>query len=74
MTTRYETVTRELSAAPRKWLVTGCAGFIGSNLLETLLKLGQTVVGLDNFATGHQRNLDEAVSYTHLTLPTILLV
>ena len=59
MTTRYETVTRELSAAPRKWLVTGCAGFIGSNLLETLLKLGQTVVGLDNFATGHQRNLDE---------------
>lgn len=39
--------------------MTGCAGFIGSNLLETLLKLGQTVTGLDNFATGHQRNLDE---------------
>ena len=35
------------------------AGFIGSNLLETLLKLDQRVVGLDNFATGHQRNLDE---------------
>lgn len=59
MTTRFESVTQELAAAPRKWLVTGCAGFIGSNLLETLLKLNQTVTGLDNFATGHQRNLDE---------------
>ncbi|MEN5159082.1 SDR family oxidoreductase [Achromobacter spanius] len=59
MTTRFETVSQELSAAPRKWLVTGCAGFIGSNLIETLLKLDQTVTGLDNFATGHQRNLDE---------------
>ncbi|AKQ54069.1 SDR family oxidoreductase [Bordetella hinzii] len=59
MTNRYEVVRAELQAQPRKWLVTGCAGFIGSNLLETLLKLDQTVVGLDNFATGHQRNLDE---------------
>lgn len=41
------------------WLVTGAAGFIGSNLVETLLKLGQTVVGLDNFSTGYQHNLDE---------------
>lgn len=41
------------------WLVTGAAGFIGSNLVEALLGLGQTVVGLDNFATGYQRNLDE---------------
>jgi len=41
------------------WLVTGAAGFIGSNLVEALLGLGQRVVGLDNFATGHQRNLDE---------------
>ncbi|GAB3786519.1 SDR family oxidoreductase [Dyella agri] len=41
------------------WLVTGAAGFIGSNLVEALLGLGQTVVGLDNFATGHRRNLDE---------------
>jgi UDP-N-acetylglucosamine/UDP-N-acetylgalactosamine 4-epimerase len=41
------------------WLVTGAAGFIGSNLVETLLKLGQKVVGLDNFSTGYQRNLDE---------------
>ena len=59
MTTRFETIKKELSAAPRKWLVTGCAGFIGSNLLETLLKLGQTVTGMDNFATGFQHNLDE---------------
>ncbi|MBO1017390.1 Vi polysaccharide biosynthesis UDP-N-acetylglucosaminuronic acid C-4 epimerase TviC [Achromobacter sp. SD115] len=59
MTTRFETIKKELSATPRKWLVTGCAGFIGSNLLETLLKLGQTVTGLDNFATGFQHNLDE---------------
>ncbi len=41
------------------WLVTGAAGFIGSNLVEALLKLGQTVVGLDNFSTGYQHNLDE---------------
>ncbi|MFD2754732.1 NAD-dependent epimerase/dehydratase family protein [Comamonas terrae] len=44
------------------WLVTGVAGFIGSNLLEHLLKLNQRVVGLDNFATGHQHNLDEVQS------------
>jgi UDP-N-acetylglucosamine 4-epimerase len=47
---------------PARWLVTGSAGFIGSHLVETLLKLGQTVVGLDNFATGHRRNLDEVRS------------
>jgi len=49
----------QLRAKPRRWLVTGSAGFIGSHLLETLLRLGQTVVSLDNFATGHRRNLDE---------------
>jgi len=48
-----------LRAQPARWLVTGSAGFIGSHLVETLLRLGQTVVGLDNFATGHRRNLDE---------------
>jgi UDP-N-acetylglucosamine 4-epimerase len=57
--TRYEQLQIQLRQAPKTWLVTGVAGFIGSNLLETLLKLDQCVVGLDNFATGHQRNLDE---------------
>jgi UDP-N-acetylglucosamine 4-epimerase len=49
----------ELTARPRRWLVTGSAGFIGSHLVEALLRAGQQVVGLDNFATGFQRNLDE---------------
>ena len=57
--TRYDQVKADLQANPKIWLITGVAGFIGSNLLETLLKLDQTVVGLDNFATGHQHNLDE---------------
>ena len=57
--TRYDEVKADLKANPKTWLITGVAGFIGSNLLETLLKLDQTVVGLDNFATGHQHNLDE---------------
>jgi UDP-N-acetylglucosamine 4-epimerase len=56
---RYTHVQAQLRAAPRSWLVTGCAGFIGSNLIEALLKLDQRVVGLDNFATGYQHNLDE---------------
>lgn len=60
--TRYEQIKQELLNAPKTWLVTGVAGFIGSNLLEQLLKLNQTVVGLDNFATGHQHNLDEVQS------------
>ncbi|MCF2825867.1 MULTISPECIES: NAD-dependent epimerase/dehydratase family protein [unclassified Pseudoalteromonas] len=59
---RYEEVKAELQNNPKVWLVTGVAGFIGSNLLETLLKLGQKVIGLDNFATGHQHNLDEVQS------------
>ncbi|AGE25012.1 NAD-dependent epimerase/dehydratase family protein [Pseudomonas poae] len=56
---RYETLLETLKTSPKTWLITGVAGFIGSNLLETLLGLNQVVVGLDNFATGHQRNLDE---------------
>ena len=60
--TQYQKVQQDLVAAPKTWLVTGVAGFIGSNLLETLLKLNQTVVGLDNFATGYQKNLDEVRS------------
>jgi UDP-N-acetylglucosamine/UDP-N-acetyl-alpha-D-glucosaminouronate 4-epimerase len=49
----------QLRQTPRRWLVTGAAGFIGSHLLETLLRHDQTVVGLDNFASGHRHNLDE---------------
>jgi UDP-N-acetylglucosamine 4-epimerase len=47
-----------LAARPQRWLVTGSAGFIGSHLLETLLRHGQTVTSLDNFATGHRHNLE----------------
>jgi UDP-N-acetylglucosamine 4-epimerase len=56
---RYEKVKQELLASPSIWLITGVAGFIGSNLLETLLSLNQSVMGLDNFATGHRHNLDK---------------
>ena len=57
--TIYDLVLAELRTTPQTWLITGAAGFIGSNLLETLLGLDQRVVGLDNFSTGHQKNLDE---------------
>jgi UDP-N-acetylglucosamine 4-epimerase len=57
--TQYEEVQELLRARPRTWLVTGVAGFIGSHLLEALLGLNQRVVGLDNFATGSKRNLEE---------------
>lgn len=59
---KYEQVKQELLTDKKIWLITGVAGFIGSNLLETLLKLNQTVVGLDNFATGFQHNLNEVQS------------
>ncbi|GGE58653.1 MAG TPA: SDR family oxidoreductase [Paenalcaligenes hominis] len=54
-----EQAWQTLRASPKVWLVTGCAGFIGSNLIEALLHQGQTVVGLDNFATGFAHNLTE---------------
>ena len=60
MNTLSDDLIRQLEARPARWLVTGAAGFIGSNLVEALLRAGQTVVGLDNFATGHRRNLVEA--------------
>src|SRR5690554_4695544 len=59
MTTRYQDALNQLKEEPGTWLITGCAGFIGSNLLETLLAMDQHVVGLDNFSTGYQHNLDE---------------
>lgn len=62
MSISYENLATQLKGSPRSWLVTGVAGFIGSNLLETLLKLEQRVVGLDNFSTGFQHNLDEVRS------------
>lgn len=58
----YTELQSQLINSPKIWLITGAAGFIGSNLLETLLKLNQKVVGLDNFSTGYQRNLNEVKS------------
>jgi UDP-N-acetylglucosamine 4-epimerase len=54
---QFQELKENLSAAPATWLVTGAAGFIGSNLLEALLGLGQTVTGLDNLSTGRAENL-----------------
>jgi len=62
MNTHMQTYTQlqsSLRAAPQRWLITGVAGFIGANLLETLLTLDQPVTGLDNFSTGHRHNLDD---------------
>lgn len=64
--TRYQKVKAQLISEPKTWLITGCAGFIGSNLLETLLLLNQKVVGLDNFSTGHQHNFDEVQAQVSL--------
>ncbi|MDR3567700.1 MAG: SDR family oxidoreductase [Syntrophobacteraceae bacterium] len=55
----YERVRKSLATSPRKWLVTGVAGFIGSNLLEALLNLDQHVVGMDNFSKGYRQNLED---------------
>ena len=56
---RYQEIQHHLSSNRYRWLITGVAGFIGSNLLEALIKLNQNVVGLDNFSTGYQHNLDQ---------------
>jgi UDP-N-acetylglucosamine 4-epimerase len=57
--TTYQERKAQLQRDPKTWLVTGAAGFIGSNIVEELLRLDQFVVGLDDFSSGHQRNLDE---------------
>lgn len=54
----YQQIQTQLQTNPKTWLITGVAGFIGSNLLEALLKLNQTVIGLDNFSTGYRANLE----------------
>jgi len=72
---QYQKILNELNDSPKTWLITGVAGFIGSNLLETLLKNNQIVSGLDNFSTGHQHNLDQVkalVSETQWTNFTLI--
>ncbi|MCC3861711.1 NAD-dependent epimerase/dehydratase family protein [Pseudemcibacter aquimaris] len=59
---RYDEIKNQIKNDPKTWLITGVAGFIGSNLLEALLLMDQKVIGLDDFATGHQHNLDEVAS------------
>lgn len=60
----YRRLREALASAPKVWVVTGVAGFIGSNLLEELLSLGQSVIGVDNFSTGQRANLDEVLTGT----------
>jgi len=62
MSEKYNAIKDDLQRHPGTWLITGVTGFIGSNLLEALLKLDQRVVGLDNFSTGYQHNLDDVKS------------
>src|SRR3989304_1809300 len=59
MPTKYEEVIQRIKKEPRQWLITGVAGFIGSNLLEELLSLNQSVKGIDNFSTGKKANLED---------------
>ena len=58
----YRRICEQLAANPKRWLVTGVAGFIGSNLLDALLGLGQEVVGLDDFSTGHRSNIEDVLA------------
>ena len=72
MITKYEELQEYLKDNQYTWLVTGVAGFIGSNLLEKLLILNQKVVGIDNFDTGHQHNIDQAVADAESAIGYIL--
>ncbi|VAW76736.1 UDP-N-acetylglucosaminuronic acid 4-epimerase [hydrothermal vent metagenome] len=69
--TKYEELQEHLKANQHTWLITGVAGFIGSNLLEKLLILNQKVIGLDNFETGHQHNIDQALSDARNSLKAV---
>ena len=64
---RYVKLQNYLKNNQSTWLITGVAGFIGSNLLEKLLILNQKIIGLDNFDTGHQHNIDQAISDANKT-------
>jgi len=59
---RYDQLSEHLTSQPRRWLVTGAAGFIGSALVERLLDLGQTVVGVDSYITGHRHNIEDVIA------------
>ena len=69
---KYTEIIKDLKTNQRTWLITGVAGFIGSNLLENLLKLNQKVIGLDNFDTGFQHNIDQAIEDAEGALGKIL--
>jgi len=66
--TKYQQLQQHLKTNQHTWLITGVAGFIGSNLLEKLLILNQKVIGLDNFETGYQHNLDQAIEDVNKTV------
>ena len=70
MITQYEKIQEHLKSNQHTWLITGVAGFIGSNLLEKILILNQKVVGLDNFETGYQHNIDQALNDASKVLNT----
>lgn len=70
----YRHLRKRLTSAPKTWLVTGAAGFIGSNILEQLLSLGQTVVGLDDFSTGHRANLDDVLAKSVPGAPQLRMI
>jgi UDP-N-acetylglucosamine/UDP-N-acetylgalactosamine 4-epimerase len=60
----YENLKKHLTKSQHVWLITGVAGFIGSNLMQALLELNQKVIGLDDFSTGHQKNIDDVLATT----------
>jgi len=70
----YRRLREQLVAAPKVWVVTGAAGFIGSNLLQELIALGQTVVCVDNFSTGHRANIDEVLAGASRSLANFRMV
>lgn len=66
--TKYENLKNNLLKNQYKWLITGVAGFIGSNLLQALLELNQQVIGIDDFSTGHQHNIDDVLTSVDVKL------